>query len=591
MKKYLLLLSIFFIIAIASHKVYAGSSVFDIYGTKCPSIHISNKIKEKKNILKKFWLNKENKSELPFSVFFKGLDFSVMPDTIPDKSGLINSLNVSVTAGEYEPAVFCIRSEHGLDNFHIEVTDLLGNENETISKQNISVNYVKLFPHLIGDKKYRLRPLILERLEFLSMPKQYTKQIWINIYVPPLARPGTYKGYVYLKDNHATLKKLDLKVTVLPFRLGESKRNYGMYYYIDSRWKGFYPENMMRHFLDMKCHGLNTVAVYVVPYLKNGNDNIIIDFDKPGTYRTASVNQLMETYLNSGFNRPIIFMGLDSILKHRIKSDLGLRIYSNEFDKVFVGIVNAIESQIIRNGWPEFIYSPTDEPAGSQDRMKMCKYYLKLFKAKFPENKTYLALNGLKKGIDDGAYFDPWLNIRCYAFLNQELIDATRTSGDGLWVYNGGSFGFGPRYDRLFFGFYAEKIKADGVMQWAYQWPATLKASPYDEISNNQQGWYYAYPSEDGPLPTIGWEAIREGIDDARYVQKLRDLIDKAACLQDVKLKKESENSQKVLESTFKRINVKFNSNSSITYNDMYSWRVNIIEEIIKLQKLTKSKD
>ena len=582
MKKILILCLLCLIFSIAQHKACADNNAFYIYGTKCPDVYISDEMEKKKSTVKTPYLNNNKQFRSTFCFFNKGLDFSVMPDTIPNKSDLIDKFEVCTTAGEYEPVIFCIRSEMEINDFYVQVTDLHKNKTAKINKINISINYVKLFPQLIGNNKYRLKPLILEKMESISVPEQYTKQIWLNVFVPPDTPPGVYKGYVYLRSKNLSLNKISLEVTVLPFKLKETKRNYGMYYYIDSRWQGFYPENMLRHFLDMKYHGLNTAAVYVVPFLNSDNDKIIIDFDKPGTHRTTSLDQLMEIYLQSGFDRPIVFMGLDSILKHQIGEDLGLRKYSKGFDNAFVDIIRNIESQIVRNGWPEFIYSPTDEPASSQDRMKMCKYYLKLFKTHFSENKTYLTLNGSKKGIDDGAYFDPWLDIRCYAFLNQELIEKTNSSGDELWIYNGGSFGFEPRYDRLFFGFYAEKINADGVMQWAYQWPATLEASPYDEISNNQQGWYYAYPSEEGPLPTVGWEAVREGIDDAKYIDKLKELIDMATISQDTKLIEKGKKSKKILHSILNNINVKFHSNSSITYEDLSSWRKLIIAEIMK---------
>ena len=38
----------------------------------------------------------------------------------------------------------------------------------------------------------------------------------------------------------------------------------------------------------------------------------------------------------------------------------------------------------------------------------------------------------------------------------------------------------------------------------------------------------FVYPSPDGPVPSIAWEAIREGIDDRRYISTLTKLIEKA---------------------------------------------------------------
>jgi hypothetical protein len=53
----------------------------------------------------------------------------------------------------------------------------------------------------------------------------------------------------------------------------------------------------------------------------------------------------------------------------------------------------------------------------------------------------------------------------------------------------------------------------------------------------------YIYPTSDGPVPSIGWEGIREGIDDYRYIYTLEKTIEKAKQTKSaLKLVKESEN-------------------------------------------------
>ena len=39
----------------------------------------------------------------------------------------------------------------------------------------------------------------------------------------------------------------------------------------------------------------------------------------------------------------------------------------------------------------------------------------------------------------------------------------------------------------------------------------------------------YVVPAPDGPIPTVAWEAVREGIDDMKYLTALSKLIDKAS--------------------------------------------------------------
>ena len=74
------------------------------------------------------------------------------------------------------------------------------------------------------------------------------------------------------------------------------------------------------------------------------------------------------------------------------------------------------------------------------------------------------------------------------------------------------------------FGLFTERCGADGYLQWAFQWPHQNK-SPYESAAAGKNEPYnYVLPAPDGPLPSVGFEAVREGITDARYV----DLAERA---------------------------------------------------------------
>jgi hypothetical protein len=85
-------------------------------------------------------------------------------------------------------------------------------------------------------------------------------------------------------------------------------------------------------------------------------------------------------------------------------------------------------------------------------------------------------------------------------------------------LYNmagGGSGPGGPETARLFYGFYCWKTKAAGVSQWVYYHDAT----PADN---------YVWPAQDaseGRVPTVRWEAVREGVKDRLYLATLEDLL------------------------------------------------------------------
>jgi hypothetical protein len=88
-----------------------------------------------------------------------------------------------------------------------------------------------------------------------------------------------------------------------------------------------------------------------------------------------------------------------------------------------------------------------------------------------------------------------------------------------------------PRINRLNAGFFLWNTGLSGVFPYVYQ---HIGNNPYDDF-----GVWYAgnpayrhhlvtYPSQEGPVPTMQWESLREGIDDVRYLttwQYYKDLV------------------------------------------------------------------
>lgn len=77
-----------------------------------------------------------------------------------------------------------------------------------------------------------------------------------------------------------------------------------------------------------------------------------------------------------------------------------------------------------------------------------------------------------------------------------------------------------PAYARHQYGYYVWKHGLDGMSSWTFQNTQNAGGIPGDA---NTAGLdvYLAYPSPEGPLATLKWEAIREGIDDRKLIHQL----------------------------------------------------------------------
>jgi len=87
-----------------------------------------------------------------------------------------------------------------------------------------------------------------------------------------------------------------------------------------------------------------------------------------------------------------------------------------------------------------------------------------------------------------------------------------------------------PRLNRYYAGFFLYLTDIDGFMPYVYH-QLTKTHHPYDDFiqtySNNQpkrsRQHMTTYPSQDGPIATIQWEALRDGLNDSRYLETWED--------------------------------------------------------------------
>ncbi|HWB54655.1 MAG TPA: LamG-like jellyroll fold domain-containing protein, partial [Tepidisphaeraceae bacterium] len=170
------------------------------------------------------------------------------------------------------------------------------------------------------------------------------------------------------------------------------------------------------------------------------------------------------------------------------------------------------------SNWPPFVAQVSDEPGGS-DNVPYAAHYSELLRTTIP-GASVMADGGPWKGED--ASLSSSVNIFAYCAPTDELLQRGRAFGLNIWTYNQGGWGrvHGELIDRDRWGLFQEKTGSEATYMWVYTWWLEPTVPP---------GWHpafmYVIPAEDGPIPTTSWEAVREGINDARYVDKLKALI------------------------------------------------------------------
>jgi hypothetical protein len=89
-----------------------------------------------------------------------------------------------------------------------------------------------------------------------------------------------------------------------------------------------------------------------------------------------------------------------------------------------------------------------------------------------------------------------------------------------------------PYTYRYFFGHWLLQSGMDGSQTYAYQHgfgPGESMGRPWDDFDNAiYRPHIFAYPTVDGVVDTLQWEAVREAVNDTRYVATLCTAIEAA---------------------------------------------------------------
>ncbi len=167
-----------------------------------------------------------------------------------------------------------------------------------------------------------------------------------------------------------------------------------------------------------------------------------------------------------------------------------------------------------------------------------------------------------------------------------EIAKALIASRKPYGIYNG--CGATPAGARFFFGFYGYKTGAAQIVQWAYHFGNSVFQG--DGLRQEDDG--YVYLADDGPLPSVTWEAIRAGIDDYRYVSLLAQRIARARASGNTDTERAAGEADRALRGLLGRIGWRFQALGAADRtlppnpSTLRQWRWQIVEQILKLQPL-----
>ncbi|MEA1996801.1 MAG: hypothetical protein U9N45_04155 [Gemmatimonadota bacterium] len=444
----------------------------------------------------------------------------VYPWTVPVECERADSLSLRLAGNDFEPLTFSIYPLRDLGEVRVSVGDLTGPDGKSIPSGNIQVHVARPVKIRTGGTRYRLVPRMLERTDRASIPIGYTTRFWLTLHADRNTSPGVYCGMVRLESEHEPAMDIPLTVKVLPVRLepvpGITYSMFMTYEFFELESKEWNAEQRKKIyedgvnvFRDFKNHGMTSVDVST-PYFFQWN------FD--GTPRMEHFKAMVKAAKEVGFTRPIFWYFAHYVQAAKKQHPGSVLLYDRNVHPGRARRLVETAQRLARElKGPPVYYVPIDEPRVAL-REKITLDLLKEVK-KVPGARTM-------SSTDIGGKL---LDIENNSTRHRKRLgpgEKKRHSEREVWEYHNAAIStLNPGFSRYIYGYYTWRQDLDGMNSWGFNTAENSRGHPYEDLDHPRSDWNLAYPHPGGPLPTPNWEALREGIDDVRFVYQLEKLI------------------------------------------------------------------
>ena len=481
---------------------------------------------------------------LPYVVYVRPPFETITPDSAPSAKEITPAPKVSLfaTPGEVEPTSFAVYSALPIKGATVTLRGPLVAANKaTLPQSAVDIRVVRVGqegetgvpPQLLmkDDRQPLTGPLPRVRLTgdcITDIAAATTRQFWVTVRVGQNQAPGLYTGKLVFAAAGVKPTAVTLSVEVLPLPLRTAHYQYGVDLptVLGEAGEGeltVSPELFRAELNNLRDHGVKIVALH----------------DKPGPSLEAALRAYADARVSAA--GPVI-IAAPVHTASEIASVEGLRT-----------------SLSLPTGFGLYYNLPAD--ATSPDAAKKFAETLReadrnaLIVSLIPSAAAYADLSGAV-----GDMLAPVYSLSS-DYAQKVLADGKRTTGNhDWWAWNVGQAS--PLRNRLLAGFLLYKTGNGlyGAIPGPYlaatptalapfndpavpstaatvTVPATAATSAAPSGPDNPASHPAVYAVEGGVLDTVQWEAVREGVDDVRYLDILKTYSRE---LKDLKLRKDA---------------------------------------------------
>jgi len=453
-----------------------------------------------------------------------------------------DSATIAMARNEFEPLqIVLVPIDDPLEIVRWSATPLQGPDGAVIPAEDVAISVMgyakKIKPAINTEVEWWPVP-ILDFMASVDVPAGEVQSLWVCVRTRETTPPGVYHGAIKIAPANVPAKTIGLEVEVWDFDVPKEQHLLTVWGNNEKTFRGIYGDRfddamahaMFRFFLD---HRLAVNTLYMP---QSAGKPIVLDVGYPTLSEPAELRALWDAgsrWWNLGYLHPTF------------AKEAGLSF--DDYIPRFIEMMRESLRVAQEAGWPKTnlaIYC-FDE---AKEMDAVAKAAAKLKEA-FPDialmTTAYDRSYGVKGGPLDAA-MDIWCPLTPRYAEDWELIKEGRAKGKKAWWYvccgpAGSHLNFFSQFPairpRLLMGAATWKYQPDGFLYYRVSgWRNYEKPIGSGPLANDYRPYYLPGPDGDGelicpgpngPLSTLQFENIRDGIEDYEYYWVLQNLVSK----------------------------------------------------------------
>jgi hypothetical protein len=484
-------------------------------------------------------------------------------------------INVAGAGNEHVPFQVIVtvpvppgRKPKAPEGFFIKASNLTSKQGKTIPQNQVNFyleHYILLYGKSspIGETGYWPDALAPVKEQF-SMAAQYAvvrnRPIWVDVAIPSSTAAGTYTGTITVTQNGEQLETLNVEVQVYNFSLPEKTHLITYMNVSKGQLAQFYHKPTSSPEIDQLTQTYYDFlyAHRMEPWFNDQLEpEIIVNADK---VEVKFNDTRYQYYLNKLNSNRVLLETYPSELKKQIGA---AEPFSNAFNQRVKSYLSQVESYFKSHGWKDRLVfnSPIDEPNTKQAYEDTRKWAEMVHQAApgvpflatespVTDNPAWGVLTGHVNNFSmhGNALNDPQ--------VKKAIAQEQAKGGEMTWYISCDQtypqpnyFIDAPAMDPVMVPWITAGYNMAGILYWAANWWSETPNPWLDPITfisgflcsdgyllNGEGSFVYPgdhvkkyanQPNVEGPVSSIRFELLREGIEDYEYLWMLKDLGDK----------------------------------------------------------------